>query len=138
MAATINILGVLDDGTLRDPKIPENLGRELRLPWKTDLAIRLLLRHPNGELVDLASDANATFILAVRLRSDDLQNQLKVTGVRNDKRGRGQVDMTIAATDQGQLIPRRFVYDIRVVFNGETFQAVPLSPFVVQATNAPG
>ncbi len=137
MAATIDILGVIDDGTQRDPKIPENLGREIRLPWKTDLAIRLLLRHPNGELVDLAADLTATFTLAVRLRSDDQVNLLKITGTRNDKRGRGQVDMTIASTAQGQLLPRRYVYDIRVVFNSETFLAVPLSPFLVQATSAP-
>lgn len=137
MAATIDILGVIDNGTPRAVTVPKNLAHEIRLPWKTDLAIRLFLVHPNGEPVDLASDGAATFTLAVRSRSDSLQNLITATGTRVDTLGRGHVSMSIPATGMGQVLPQRYVYDVRVVFGGDTFLAVPLSPFLVQATNAP-
>lgn len=104
----IDLLGIIEDGSLRAPTIPIIAGHELRFAAGEDVTVRLTVVKPTGE----PGDVTSTYTLTIKKRSLDDFALVTAVGVAQPLDGPGRLNFTISSTLTKDTEPGRYVYDV--------------------------
>ena len=131
----IQLVGVIDDGTLFVDTVRRAFVTSLDTPLGMDLRISLRLVYPSGVIVALASDPTSYSRMTIASCDQSLGNKpvlSKIGVVQAD----GSVLFTITPLDQKRLSPGRWTYDVQTAFGGIRWQSIPISSWTFHASNA--
>lgn len=135
MAQSIIVQGVLDDGSIFDPRTPRNTATTIQFPRKADVSILVPVENNAGVPIRFSDDLLATAVMHITRR-------LSVDGCR-------EITKTIAApivaaqlpnvlgftldpADTAILYPGRYWFDVWLYWKGKEYQIVRASALHVE------
>ena len=122
---TLNLCGILEDGTDPAPGVPLTSARALSLPLGEDVTIQLTVVTRSGSPVSL-TPMGTVVDMAVRKRPDLgyawSPQPIDATGVQANT-----CTLTLPGAKTLYSPPGQYVYDIWLTKNGQRSQIVPLS-----------
>lgn len=126
----IDLVGVLNDGSLLQPGVPKNPRRELRLGVGVSTTIRLTVVTTAGVLVDLSASSIA---MGIKRRIEGYPPQVTLSGSAILPAGPGRADIVIAATTFKFTPVGLYCYDVWLTgAGGERNPIIPTSPLVLE------
>lgn len=125
---TIDILGVVEDGTIRATDVPKIAGQEIQFSAGESVTVRLRVVKPSGE----PADTTSTYTLTIKKRTRDAVALVAKVGIAKPLEGPGRLDFTIEATDTKDAEPGRYAYDIWRVSGSDKAPVVPTLPVLLR------
>lgn len=131
--AVRDILGVYEDGSERDSRVPANVRVPLKMTQGSSLTVRLRVLNLAGAAVDLAA-RSASVYLAVKRHAapQGLSADILVTGVLTPELGVNRASFALTPNNTKVLTPGRYVYDVWMVHTDGRDAIVPMSPFELE------
>lgn len=130
MRTTILLTGVVEDGSERDPSIPQNQTQSLAFPQGETLRVVVRITNPAG--VPVPSEGTPT--LTVKKRPQDYPPIVALTGSWDALLGAGAAAFDVPSATFRGIEYGRYVYDVVLVGGaGERTTAVPTSPLSLLA-----
>ena len=130
MRTTILLTGVVEDGSERDPSIPQNQTQSLAFPQGETLRVVVRITNPAG--VPVPSEGTPT--LTVKKRPQDYPPIVTLLGEWDALQGAGVAAFDVSSTTFRGVEFGRYVYDVVLVGGaGERTTAVPTSPLSLLA-----
>ncbi len=125
----LKLTGVLEDGNPKAPSVPLNPRRTLTWPQGTDVTVEVLCLKTDGSPVAL-DGPNAKVQMQVKRdpRSNSADLSKTVTTLSS-----GVASFSFTATEQKQLSPGRFYFDVWLTTDaGKRDALVPISPLLLE------
>jgi hypothetical protein len=129
--AVRDILGIYEDGSDRDIRLPSNVRIPLKMTQGSTLLVRLRVLTTAGVPVDLAA-SSATVYLTVKRHASNGAGDLAVTGELTPIFGVNRAAFTLQPSNTKFLTPGRYVYDVWMVHTGGRDALVPMSQFELE------
>jgi hypothetical protein len=104
----IDLLGVIEDGSVRAPDVPTVVGKQLQFTAGEDVTVRLQVIRPSGA----PGDTSSTYTLTIKKRTADGTAIAAAVGVAQPLDGAGRLNFTIPSNSTHEAEPGRYVYDV--------------------------
>ena len=117
----IEVLGVLEDGSLRAPEVPIATAHTVLVPQWADVTLRLAIVYPSGVPVRIAGLTSPVFTLTVQQSIDPCQKvpDFHTSGVPLALARDGNVvDFSITKNDFRQKTLGRYFWDVWLAATG--------------------
>lgn len=134
---TLDLVGVLEDGSVRAAGVPSNPRKTLSFPVASDALVRLRVVTADGNPVPMGGTTSLLFTLKKKYTDTDALISRAAT---IDSAGGGLCSFRFVPIDTRQLSPGQYTYDIWLTdTSGNRFAVVPTSPFYLEpAVTVPG
>ena len=132
--ATIQLTGILEDGSPRGALVPKDARQVLRVTKSVDYTIRVSVQTSSGSPVAITG---TTYALAVRKTNESgaLVINPALVGAVNLQLGTNVVEFTLTDTQTRNLVPGIYLYDVlRVTGAGLRDIVIPTSAFYLSST----
>ncbi len=134
---TLDIIGVLDNGSVPSAGVPSNPRKTLSFPIASDALLRCRIIGADGSPVPLGGTSSVLFTLKKRYSDTDALISRAAT---IDSAGNGLCSFRFVPIDTKNLANGQYAYDIWLTdADGNRNAVVPTSPFVLEpAVTVPG
>lgn len=128
----IDLLGILEDGSARDPLLPPFTQKQVNIIAASSVTFRISVVRADGTPVVLADDPDLVLTLAVSESSylSPLPN-LKKQAVLDPLAGINAATFSMSPSDTKFTPPGRYVYAVWMTYRNERNAVIPVSPFVI-------
>lgn len=132
VVVVLDLIGIVDDGSLADPTLPDNPRKAVSVVFGESVDIRLQVVNRDGSPRDLS---NAAVELNIK-REPEGESVVKKTFTNQPAKGR--TDATVVTDDYRQLraVGEQLIYDIFLTDGAGRVAIIPLSRWAVESAAA--
>lgn len=128
------LLGVVDDGSDYNPRVPSNTSVTLHLMQGLDHSIEVTLVFPSNVPVNLPKDASWSAEIVIRPRMDAFSAPRIIKAATLKAHTTNVLSLSIPSSDisSTRLPSGMYFYQVVVTYQSKRYAVIPLSPCVLQ------
>lgn len=124
----VNLIGIIEDGTISSPLLPQNNRQTIQIQYGTSLKIIMSIYFRSGSSVPLGMSD----ILVMNVRSKPLLDSIIVSnGTRRLDLGVGVAEFDVTPAQMKPFLAGNYLYDIWLTQGTDRNAIMPTSAFLI-------